>query len=104
MAEQLGMRGADVMRAGVPELGFAAVAIEHADRGHAVAARAALVRAAGADHDGRSRIHLRSVERVAQQIALVGPRAVELGAEHALEIAPPAEMIDEPLGGAARLA
>ena len=74
------------MRAGVPQLGLAAIAIEHADRGHAVGAGADHVMATVADHDRAGGIDLGFVERVAQQVALVDAGAVELGAEHAFEI------------------
>src|SRR4051794_24794133 len=95
MAKQLGMRGADVMRAGISELGLIAIAIEHADCGHAVAAGANDVVAAVADHDGVLRIDFGLGERVAEQVALVDARAVELGAEHALEIRLKAKMLDD---------
>src|SRR5690242_15756933 len=97
VSEHVRMRGADVMRAGIPQLGLAAIAVEHADRRHAVGPGADHVMAAVADHDRVARIDLGFLERVSEQVALVDAPAVQLGAEYALEIVAQAEMGDDAL-------
>src|ERR1700756_2016738 len=94
-------------RAGPPplyQLIPAAETIEHAERPHAVVARADNIMAAVADHQRGGRVDTRFGQRVLQQIALVDARAVELRAEHMLEIRAELKMIDDARRVDARLA
>src|ERR1700759_2638123 len=81
-----------------------AITVSDADRVNAIGFRAEHIVAAITDHQGTRSIGASLLQRIGNQIVLVDARAVELRAEHALEIAVESEMIDDPSREHMRLA
>src|SRR5882724_2199893 len=79
-------RFADMQRAGADQFVLAAVAVEHADRLHAVVFGADDVVAAVTDHQRFSGIDGNRLQRVCQKIRLVDAPAVEVGTEYMFEV------------------
>ena len=104
MVEDCSRRGADMAGAGPNQLLVAAVSVKHTDRAHSIILRPDHVVAAVADHQRLRRVHAGCFERIGQQVGLVDARAVQFRTEHALEVIPQAEVIDDPLGEDVRLA
>src|SRR5262249_25384998 len=96
--------GTEPVRAGLRQFLPVAVTIEHAERAQPVVSRADDVMAAVADHHCRRGIHTRCPKRVLQQLGLVDAGAVQLRAEHVLEIRAQLEVLDDAAGIDMRLA
>jgi hypothetical protein len=89
---------ANMVRARGQQFRFAAITVEHADSGHAVVSRSNHVVASISNHRCLRRVNARRPERVAQKVGLLGTSAIQFGTEHAFEIGPQLEVIDNALG------